>query len=44
MPQKDIFMLIHLENQAIVLSEKQSAVVCGAWQWCALPARPWATG
>lgn len=29
-------MIIYLKNQAIVLSEEQSAMVCGTGQWCAL--------
>lgn len=44
LPQKDVFMRSHFKNQAIILSEEQSAVVCGAWPWCALPAGPSATG
>lgn len=33
-------MVMHLQNQAIVLSKEPYAVVHGAWQWCALPAGP----
>lgn len=43
-PKRIFLWLSILKNQPIVLNEEQSAVVCGAWQWCALPAGPWETG